>query len=154
MARSLYEIDKEIMALFDPETGEISDLDRLDAIIMEREAKIENVVLWQKNEKAYIAALKAEKKSIEERIKQAEKNAERREEWLKKTTNGEPFTTPKCTLTFRTTSSVEVVDLALIPEEFIRTTITANKEELLKRMRYGEKIPGVSLAYSKSMIIK
>lgn len=156
MSRSLYEIDKDILALMDPETGEIADMELLDQLEMEREAKIENVALWQKNENAYIEALRAEKKSIEERIKQAEKSAERRAEWLKKATGGEPFTTPKCTLTFRTATSVEVVELDLIPEEFMRTKVTTepDKTAIKNAIKGGAEIPGAKLVTDKSMTVK
>lgn len=40
---SLYEIDAGILACIDQETGEILDVERLDALQMERRTKIEGV---------------------------------------------------------------------------------------------------------------
>lgn len=49
---TLYEINEAIMACVDVETGEIIDLDRLNALEMERDRKISNVACWIKDLKA------------------------------------------------------------------------------------------------------
>ena len=46
---TLYEIDSSLMSLVDEETGEILDKEAFDAVVMERDTKIENVALWVKN---------------------------------------------------------------------------------------------------------
>ena len=46
---TLYEIDNAILECIDLETGEIIDTDKLDALQLERETKIENVALWIKD---------------------------------------------------------------------------------------------------------
>ena len=43
--RSLYEIDQEILDCVDAESGEILDVEKLDALQMERERKLEGVAL-------------------------------------------------------------------------------------------------------------
>ena len=48
----LYEIDEQILNCIDAETGEIIDADMLNALQMERDAKIEGVALWIKDLKA------------------------------------------------------------------------------------------------------
>ena len=45
---SLYEINAAIMGCVDLETGEIIDVEQLQALQLEREQKIENVALWCK----------------------------------------------------------------------------------------------------------
>ena len=60
----LYEIDAAIMECIDLETGEIVDADRLTALQMEREQKLENVALWIKDLDAEAKALKAEEQSF------------------------------------------------------------------------------------------
>ena len=42
---NLYEIDREILACIDYETGEILDSQRLEMLEMEKEKKIENIGL-------------------------------------------------------------------------------------------------------------
>lgn len=46
---NLYDINSEILSCIDAETGEIIDVERLQALQMEREQKVENVALWYKN---------------------------------------------------------------------------------------------------------
>ena len=65
---TLYEIDKDIQVLIN-EDGEIEDIERFDALVMERNKKIENVGCWVKNLTAEVAAMKEEKKRLEDRIK-------------------------------------------------------------------------------------
>ena len=72
---TLYEIDEEIQELLsevDPETGElITDYAALDALLMEREAKIENIVLFIKNLSSDVRELKAEESALAERREKA-----------------------------------------------------------------------------------
>ena len=44
--RALYDIDAAILDCVDQETGEILDPEKLDALQMEREQKLEGVALW------------------------------------------------------------------------------------------------------------
>ena len=73
---SLYEIDNAIMECIDPETGEIIDAERLTALQMERDKKIEGVACWVKNLDADAAAYKAEKDAFAARQAKAEKLAD------------------------------------------------------------------------------
>ena len=47
--RALYEINADILSCVDLETGEILDTEKLDALQIEREAKLEGVALWVKD---------------------------------------------------------------------------------------------------------
>ena len=58
--RALYEINQDILDCVDMETGEILDVEALNALQMEREAKLEGVALWVKDLKAEAAAVKDE----------------------------------------------------------------------------------------------
>ena len=73
--RALYEINQDILDCVDLETGEILDTEKLDALQIEREAKLEGVALWVKDLKAEAAAVKEEadklnarKKSLDNKI--------------------------------------------------------------------------------------
>ena len=67
--RALYDIDQEILACIDDETGEILDVEKLDALQMERERKLEGVALWVKDLKAEAAAVKEEADKLTARKK-------------------------------------------------------------------------------------
>ena len=77
MSMSLYHIDQAILALVDPETGEIMDGEAFDQLQMERETKLENIALWIKNLKAENAAIRQEEKALAERRKAGENKVER-----------------------------------------------------------------------------
>lgn len=70
---TLYEIDAAIMDCVDTETGEIIDEEQLNALLMERSAKLEGVALWIKNLDSDAAAIRAEREALEKRQKAAEK---------------------------------------------------------------------------------
>ncbi len=94
---TLYEIDKNIEQLanaVDPETGELLvDNDALDALMMERESKIENIACYVKNLAADVKALKDEETALAERRKATEKKAERLRDYLDYALKGQKFQT-------------------------------------------------------------
>ena len=98
---TLYEIDNEIMNCIDEETGEIIDLDRLNALEMERDKKIGNVACWIKDLKAEAEAIKAEKQALDKRQKAAENKAESLKTWLQTVLEGEKFKDSRCSISYR-----------------------------------------------------
>lgn len=46
---NLYKIEEEILKCVDTETGEIINVEALNALKMQRDTKIENIALWIKN---------------------------------------------------------------------------------------------------------
>ena len=127
---TLYEIDKSIEALVnavDPDTGEITvDNEALDALLMERDAKVENIACCIKKLTADAKALKEEEAALSARRKTAEKKVERLKDYLTYALQGEKFQTAKCAVSFRKSSSVEVDDC------FVEWAQTSGNEELLR----------------------
>ena len=151
----LFEIDEQIRACVDAETGEIIDEMQLDSLLIAREQKIAGVALWCK-ELAYEAeALRNEKKNIDARIKAAENKVAGIKNWLAFATGGERFSTPKAVVSFRNTSSVVIDDQEKIPSEFIKTEVvkTPMKVELKKALASGS-VAGCHLQDNISVIIK
>lgn len=107
---TLYEIDTAIMALVDPETGEIADFDQFESLQLDREQKIENTALYIKNLKAEAEAIKSEEKNLADRRKAAEAKAERLTEYLNRALAGQNFKTARCVCAYRKTSSVELME--------------------------------------------
>ena len=104
----LYEIDAQIYALIDPETGEITDLEAWDALQIERGQKLENLALYYKDVKAEAEAIKAEEANLSERRKAAEAKAERLKTKLEQLLGGEQLKTSRVVCQYRKTQSVEV----------------------------------------------
>ena len=156
----LYEIDNAILECIDMETGEIIDAEKLDALNMERDAKIENVVLWIKDLKAEAEAIKAEKLALAERQKVAENKVESLKKWVSYALGGQKFSTAKCAVSFRNTESVEVTEEgleALMKEHDELLTYKApepNKKAIKDAIKDGLSVAGVQLVQSVSTIIK
>ena len=156
----LYEIDNAILECIDMETGEVIDAEKLDALNMERDAKIENVVLWIKDLKAEAEAIKAEKLALAERQKVAENKVESLKKWVAYALGGQKFSTAKCAVSFRNTESVEVTEEgleALMKEHDELLTYKApepNKKAIKDAIKDGLNVAGVQLVQNVSTIIK
>lgn len=109
---NLYQIDskiEELLSTVDPETGELLvDNDALDALMMEREGKIENIACFIKNLTADAKALKEEETALAARRRAAERKAERLKDYLTYALQGEKFQTAKCAVSFRRSQAVEI----------------------------------------------
>lgn len=152
---NLFEIDKEIMTCIDLDGGEIIDPEKLDALKMERDYKIQNIALWIKNLNAEAAALKAEKQAFEERQKQAERKAESLKEYLSSYLNGQKFETAKVKLSFRKSEVLNISEGALIPDNFLKwKEPEINKTELKRAVKAGLQINGVTLQEKQNLQIK
>ena len=158
---TIYEINEEILNCIDLETGEIIDIDRLNDLQLERDAKIENVACWIKELKAEAEAIKAEKLVLAERQKVAENKAESLKKWLAYALQGEKFKTAKCSVSFRKTESVEVTDEGLnnlMKEHDELLTYKApepNKTAIKNAIKNdGLSVQGVRLECNTSTIIK
>lgn len=160
---NIYEIDQSIMALVDPETGEIMDWDAFDQLKMDREEKIENVACWCKNLMAEASAIRQEELNLQKRRQAVESMAETRKRWLEKVLCGQKFETAKCSVSFRKTTKVEVEDTAAAIQwaeiAGYKDCVSykapdVNKNGLAKLLKEGIEIPGVSLVEGMSMGVK
>lgn len=152
----LYEIDEGIMACIDAETGEIIDPEKLEALQLEREKKLEGVALWIKNLKSDVSDLKAEKEAFAEREKQAKAKLESLSIWLTNALNGAKFETAKVKISFRNSEAVEITDESKIPKEFMRvkTEIAPDKTAIKEALKSNHEIPGAELVKNKNIQIK
>lgn len=153
---SLYEINQKILEVCDPSTGEITDWSAFEALQLARDDKLENIALWYKNLLSDAAAFKAEKDAFAAKQKAAESKAESLKNYLDSSLKGGKFKTVKVDVSYRKSTSVEVVDESLIPAEYMRTvtTTTPDKAEIAKALKVGEAIDGVQLKESQNIQIK
>lgn len=160
----LFEIDERLAACVkinddqavDTETGEVIDIEAVEALEMERDAKIENIGLWIKDLTAQAEAIKAEKNKLAEREKSAKNKADRLKEFLTAYLGGKKFETAKVAIKFRSVESVNVPDVAALPAEYIRTKITneADKTAIKNAIKAGEVIEGAELVKKQSISVK
>lgn len=158
----LYEIEWEITTCIDPETGEIIDEKKLNALRMERDDKLENVALWIKNLEAEAAAYKAEKERFATRERVARNKAESLKAWLAAALQGEKFTTTRAAVSFRTSEAVEFPDMDFFLQWAGRENSslltyslpTPNKTAIKELIKNGEIVPGAQLVKRQNIQVK
>ncbi len=158
---NLYEINNAILRILSEnvdENGEITEkgLETLSALQMEKEQKIENVVLWIKDLKSENSAIKTEIDGFKARLKSNESKITTLEKWLIEATEGRKFSTAKCMVSFRTSTAIEITNINEIPEAFVRqrAEITPDKAKIKAVLQSGGFIRGAKLESRKSVIIK
>jgi hypothetical protein len=154
---TIYEIDQAILDTIDQETGEVIDIDRLNALEMERDKKISNVACWIKDLKAEADAIKAEKQALDKRQKAAENKAESLKTWLSGILQGEKFKDSRCSISYRKSERVDFsdsFDLNTLPDYMKKVTIEPKKTEIKEFLKGGGEIEGVRIEENTSMTIK
>ena len=162
--RALYEIDQAILDCVDMETGEILDSDRLTALNMEREAKLEGVALWVKDLKAEADAVKAEDDKLNARKKALDNKIESIKNWLLYALNGEKLKTPRCNVYQTHSQRLNVADESELinaiqtlddSERFLRFRAPElKKDEIKKAIKDGWTFVGATLEETESVVIK
>ncbi len=152
---TLYEINESIMALIDEETGEITDIEALNALQIERDTKLENIALWIKNLKADAEMFKAEKQAFEKRQKRAENKAESLKNYLASALAGQKFKTARVECSYRSSESVNVTDITVIPTEYLKfAEPTADKDAIKAAIKSGKEIAGAEIVSKQNLLIK
>lgn len=162
--KPLYEIDQAILDCVDLETGEILDPEKLDALQMEREQKLEGVALWVKDLKAEAEAVKAEADKLTARKKTVENKIDGLKQWLLYALNGEKLKTARCNV-YQTHSQKVVIDdeKALVDmlmtspfgEKFLRVKEPEiDKNALKDSMKQGYEYEFAHLEQTESVVIK
>ena len=159
---NIFEINKAILDLVDPETGELKDYAAFEELQLARDEKIENVAMWVKDLKAQANAIREEEQNLFERRKVLEKKAERLKQYLEMALEGQSFSSPKCAVSFRRSSAVEIEDQDMLVEwaerngieSMLKKTITVNKKEVANFMKTGIAVPGASAKENWNIQIK
>lgn len=138
---TIYDIDRKITELVDPETGELLDLEAFTALAMERERKIESMALWVKELSATASAIKAEVDTLQERKKAVEAKCERLKGYLAAILEYRRTVRPTYEVTFRKSTKC-------VPYEgFVKWAQENNRDDLL-----SYKAPSVSLTAVKEAL--
>lgn len=151
---NLYEINNAIQECINLETGEI-DLELFEKLQLEKDEKIENVALWIKNLSSDVESMENEKKAFEERIKAAKNKIIALKTYLEMALNGEKFQTAKCSITFRKSKSVNVLDVSKLDKDYLKyADPTADKTAIKKAIESGVTVAGASLVENLNVQIK
>lgn len=151
---SIYDIDRELLALIDEETGEIADFEAFESLQMQRDEKIEGAACWIKELEYQAACIKEEEKALAARRKAAENRAKRLREYVGTALAGSKFETPRCKISYRKSVSLEIADGAVIPEDYTHVEYKVDKAGLKAAVKAGLEIEGVALVEKQNMQVK
>lgn len=163
---NLYQINEQIENfdfIYDEETGEVMNMGMLDELNIAKEEKIENIALFIKNLNSDTEALDSEIKALQERKKQKQSKAKNLQNYLESALDGNKFETPKCLISFRKSTSVDVEEEKFI--EFAKTNHLedlykvevkekANKTNIKKYIKENGVVPYARLVENKNIQIK
>lgn len=153
---NLYQIENEISACVDAETGEIIDIEKLEALSMERDRKLTNVACWIKNLEADAAALKAEKEAFAERQRKAEAQIERLKGYLTDALRGEKFSSAECEVSFRKSEIVYIPLEGNIPKKYCKKIVEYKPDKIAIKaaLKAGTRVRGAMLQSKLNAQIK
>ena len=152
----LYEIDEALVECFDPETGEVTDIDSYEGLQEERDKKIEGIACIIKNRQALINELKAEGKRVAERVSALEVQNKNTEAFLDSILNGKRFETGKVLCSYRKSTRVDITDMSKIPDEYmnVKTEYAPMKTAIKQALKDNKKVPGCALIETNNLSIK
>lgn len=160
---TLYEIDQALLGLVDPETGELLDYESFAALQMERSAKLEGTALWIKDLEAEAKAIKDETDQLTKRRIVLERRAARLRAYLSDALCGEVFETPRCSIRYRKSSALDVVD-AVAAADWLEQSghidlvsygaPSLDKKGMKELMKAGIAVPGVELVERQSITVR
>lgn len=152
---TLYEINDAIMDCVDMETGEIIDEEKLASLQLAFDEKVEGVACWIKNLLADAAAIKVEEENLRARRKANENKAESLKRYLFGTLGGQKFKSPKVSISYRRSESVQVDDMSLLDDDYLKyAEPTVDKTKVKQALKAGIELRGVQLVESQNIQIK
>lgn len=158
---TIWEIDRALESLVDEETGELLDYEAFAQLQMDRDAKIENTVLWYKNLVSDVAEMKAAENDLKERRQKKERMAERLKKIVEEALCGEKFETARCAVTYRKSSALETGDgLAEWLREnghfdlLVEQAPKIDKRGVTELIKSGVAVPGAEIVERQNMSIK
>lgn len=152
--------DDETGCYFDPETGEVLDLDgEIAALGIDRKKKLTDTALYVTRLTADSETLKARAKAIGERARTKANLADRLKRGIAASMlafGDKKIESDDVMLTTRQSTSVDILDESVIPEEFIvvKTERNPNKTEIGKALKSGVEVAGAVLKTNTNVIIK
>ena len=160
---SLYALGNNILELaqaveVDPETGEVTGIEELEAAEGAFEDKAAAVAVAIRGAKAYADALKKYKQDIADRQRAAENKIDRLEQYLADMmmkVGKKKIETVEARITLRESEAVDIIDESLIPMEFKKIKYEVSKTAIKEAIKSaGETVPGAMIVTNRSVTIK
>ena len=157
---TLYEISEALMACFDPETGELVDVNAFEGLQLERDQKIENIACWIKDLNANATAIREEEKALADRRRVMENKAESLKTYLSRFLgDGEKYSSARCAVSWRKSQKVEVnmeelYKYPLYENYLLYRDPEPNKTKIKEDLKNGVEIRGCELVENQNLQIK
>lgn len=153
---NLYEINANIMACVDEETGELFDPELFEQLQLEKTEKLENLACWIKNLEAYADALAVEKRNITDKQGKVGRKIESIKKYMSDNFTGEKLQTGRVSIGWRKSESINIENFEVIPKDFLKITekVEPDKTAIKKAIKAGEEIEGCSLVEKINLQIK
>lgn len=151
----LFEINNAILECIDLETGEITDIEKLEQLQMDRHDKLRNIAFLYLNSMSDITELKEQEKKFADRRKRAESTAAWAKETLLRELNGEKMKETEFTISYRKSESVEIQDEGLLPMDYlIEQPAKIDKAGIKEALKSGKEVAGAVLVEKQNIQIK
>ena len=153
---NLYEINANILACVDEETGELFDPEAFEQLQLEKTEKIENLACWVKNLEAYADALNNEKRSIGEKLTKVKNRIDGIKRYMSDNFAGEKLQTGKVSVGWRSSESVEVSEIEKVPKQYLKfkEIVEPDKKAIKEAIKDGAEIEGCELVTKQNIQIK
>ena len=152
----LYEYPLAFEECVDAETGEVIDIEKLEALEGEFEKKALDIACWIKDLKAEAEALKAEKQNLAKRQQVCENKVESLKGYLERTLNGAKYKDARAAISYRKSETVEVDEGAIeeLPARFIKVEKSVMKTALKDALKGGQTFDGCRIVEHNNLQIR
>ena len=152
---TLFEINQEILACIDMETGEIIAPEKLEHLQMDKREKLRNIAFVALNAAADVKAYDEQEKKFAARKRAAKATVAWAKATLAAELGGKKMKEPEFTISYRKSEAVEIADLNSVPDEFlVPQPPKVDKAGLKEAIKGGAVIDGVTIAEKKNIQIK
>ena len=139
----------------DTETGEVIDTEAIDALEMERDAKIRNIACWIRNLDSEEKALAEQEKIYRDRKNATHNKKEDLKAYLASFLAGKKWKNEEVNISWRKSEAVEVTDMKKLSSYYLRYREPEVNKTLLKAdLKAGVKLDGAVLTEKNNIQIK
>ncbi len=156
----LYEINNTLRETYEnyvnAETGEVDEhvASTLEQLEIAKEEKVEGCGIVYKEYLAEAAAIGEEIKVLKDRQLVAKHKADSLKRYLASNCAGEKYKTPRVTIGWRKSVSVEIDPLAVFHDVYTKTVTSPDKKVIKDALKEGEVIEGAELIERQNIQIK
>lgn len=157
---TLSEIERQIEELlFMQQEHELSDddiRDTLDALLLDRNDKIDNIAIYIKHLKAMAIGTKEIEREYAARRQSYENKAERLIKYLSYFLDGDKYESPKTKITWKKSEQVVVDDIDKLGKQFMRVkeTVEPDKGLIKEVIKTGAEVEGAHLEIKNNISVK